>query len=122
MEQLNKKGAYGLGQEKNNQVAGNSQKSKIHSDEYLELKNMFFQQQKHIVDVIDFLMPPEFSLSYLAQRTGWSRAGLKAKIQRSYSFGKDYYKKDGLIYMTREVALAMIVVCPSKVKGVKCAS
>jgi hypothetical protein len=92
--------------------------------EALELKNMILAIKQELEEKIFILMPEEFSLSYLAQRTGWSRAGLARKLRRLYTEDVDFYMKNSHIVMTRKTALEMIATCPIKNirEIVKCAS
>ena len=92
--------------------------------EALELKNMILSFRQELDNKISLLMPDEFSLSFLAQRTGWSRAGLNGKLKRTYVEDVDFYLKNNRIFMTKKTALEMIVSCPlKKQEGAdKCAS
>lgn len=83
----------------------------------LELKNMILETRKEFNRKIDILMPAEFSLSFLSQRTGWSRNGLKRKLKAEYEEGVDFYLKNSKTTMTKKVALEMIAMCPVKEPG-----
>ena len=70
----------------------------------LETKNELNQ----IKSLLSLLLPKEFTIRDLMVRTGKSRQAIIQYLERNYEPEVDYYKKNGKIYVKREVAAEII--------------
>jgi hypothetical protein len=75
-----------------------------HSMELLEIKNLLLEQRA----LLDALFPNKISISFVVERTGLSRQGVRKKLIENYDIEDDFWKENGKIFMTKKVALQML--------------
>jgi len=70
----------------------------------LELKN----ELNEIKSMLVLFVPKEFTIREIMARTGKTRQAIIQYLERNYEPDVDYYKKNGKIYIRREVAAEII--------------
>ena len=70
----------------------------------LETKN----EINEIKSMLELLLPSEFTIRDLMVRTGKTRQAIIQYLERNFEPDVDYYKKNGKIYVTRDVAAKVI--------------
>jgi len=66
-----------------------------------------FKLRQDIIEIksmIQFLIPTEFSISYIAKQTGKSRQAIRAWLIRNCEPEVDFWEKDGKIIMPQHIA------------------
>ena len=74
------------------------------SNEYLELKGLLSQQMA----MLQLLMPKKASVSFLSESTGKSRQAIRQLLIHNYEPEKDFWNDGGKIYVSQEVATAIL--------------
>lgn len=63
---------------------------------------------KKYENIIDTLLPEEFPISYLVEKTGKTRQGIRANLYMNFDEEKDFHKKGHLIYVSRETTFQLL--------------
>lgn len=72
--------------------------------EYQELSNKLNQ----VLNLVELLVPPSFTLPYIAETTGANRETIYKYLTRNYIENMDFWKKDDKIFLSRDVGLELI--------------
>lgn len=75
--------------------------------EYCEIKTLLLEQREYL-EIIKFLIPENFEISYVANKTKLSRQAIRQRLINNYEPEVDFWKKGAKIYMSQKVALQII--------------
>jgi len=71
----------------------------------LETKNLLLEIKKEIQTLKDFIIPNEISLSALSEILCVKTETLRKYVNRNLLEGRDYFKKNGRIYIAKVSAM-----------------
>ena len=67
----------------------------------LETKNLLLEIKKEINDLKDWIIPNEISVTALAELVGERSETIRKYLYRNFLEGRDYFKKNGKIYIAK---------------------
>ncbi|WP_418186544.1 hypothetical protein [Aliarcobacter lanthieri] len=76
-------------------------------NEFYELKSLILEQRGKL-EKIELLIPEKFDISYITQKTGLTRQGIRKKLLVNYEYKVDFLYEGSKIYMSQKVALQML--------------
>ncbi len=72
--------------------------------EYFEIKKLLLEQKK----ILETLFPNKVSISFIKERTGLTRQGIRDKLINNFQPEVDFWKEGGKIYMSKNVAFQLL--------------
>ena len=72
--------------------------------EYFEIKKLLLEQKK----ILETLFPNKVSISFIKERTGLTRQGIRDKLINNFQPEVDFWKEGGRIYMSKNVAFQIL--------------
>ena len=72
--------------------------------EYFEIKKLLLEQKK----ILETLFPNKVSISFIKERTGLTRQGIRDKLINNFQPEVDFWKEGGRIYMSKNVAFQLL--------------
>jgi predicted DNA-binding protein YlxM (UPF0122 family) len=72
--------------------------------EYFEIKELLLEQKK----ILETLFPNKVSISFIKERTGLTRQGIRDKLINNFQPEVDFWKEGGKIYMSKNVAFQLL--------------
>ena len=72
--------------------------------EYFEIKKLLLEQKK----ILETLFPNKVSISFIKERTGLTRQGIRDKLINNFQPEVDFWKEGGKIYMSKNVAFQIL--------------
>ncbi|OCL89402.1 hypothetical protein [Arcobacter porcinus] len=75
--------------------------------EYFEIKNLLLETREKL-EKLELLIPEKFEISYVSQKTGLTRQGVRKKLYVNYEPEVDFWYEGGKIFLSQKVALQML--------------
>ena len=72
--------------------------------EYLEIKKLLLEQKA----ILETLFPNKVSISFIKERTGLTRQGIRQKLINNFEPEVDFWQEGGKIFMSKSVALQLL--------------
>ncbi len=72
--------------------------------EYFEIKKLLLEQKK----ILETLFPNKVSISFIKERTGLTRQGIRDKLINNFQPEVDFWQEGGKIFMSKSVALQLL--------------
>ena len=72
--------------------------------EYFEIKKLLLEQKK----ILETLFPNKVSISFIKERTGLTRQGIRQKLINNFEPEVDFWQEGGKIFMSKSVALQLL--------------
>ena len=72
--------------------------------EYFEIKKLLLEQKK----ILETLFPNKVSISFIKERTGLTRQGIRDKLINNFQPEVDFWKEGGKFYMSKNVAFQLL--------------
>ena len=72
--------------------------------EYFEIKKLLLEQKK----TLETLFPNKVSISFIKERTGLTRQGIRDKLINNFQPEVDFWQEGGKIFMSKSVALQLL--------------
>lgn len=72
--------------------------------EYIEIKSLLLQQKV----LLESLFPTKVSISFITERTGLSRQGIRQKLINNFEPEVDFWQEGGKIFMSKKVAFQLL--------------
>lgn len=72
--------------------------------EYIEIKSLLLQQKV----LLESLFPTKVSISFITERTGLSRQGIRQKLINNFEPEVDFWQEGGKIFMSKNVAFQLL--------------
>ena len=72
--------------------------------EYIEIKSLLLQQKV----LLESLFPTKVSISFIVERTGLSRQGIRQKLINNFEPEVDFWQEGGKIFMSKNVAFQLL--------------
>ena len=72
--------------------------------EYIEIKSILLQNKA----LLESLFPSKVSISFIAERTGLSRQGIRQKLINNFEPEVDFWQEGGKIFMSKNVAFQLL--------------
>lgn len=72
--------------------------------EYIEIKSLLLQQKA----LLESLFPTKVSISFIRERTGLTRQGIRQKLINNFKPEVDFWQEGGKIFMSKSVALQLL--------------
>ena len=72
--------------------------------EYFEIKKLLLEQKK----ILETLFPNKISISFIKERTGLTRQGIRDKLINNFQPEVDFWQEGGKIFMSKSVALQLL--------------
>ena len=76
----------------------------MNQTEYFEIKKLLLEQKV----MIETLFPNKVSISFIKERTGLTRQGIKKKLINNFEPEVDFWQEGGKIFMSKSVALQLL--------------
>lgn len=73
-------------------------------NELYEIKKLLLEQR----NILETLFPKKVALSFICERTGLTRQGVRNKLISNYEIDTDFWKEGGKIFISKEVAFQLI--------------
>lgn len=71
-----------------------------------EIKQMLLEQR----NLFNSLFPSKIAISFICEKTGMTRQGVRANLINNYEPETDFWKEGGKIYMSKKVALQLLSI------------
>lgn len=72
--------------------------------EFYEIKTLLLEQKA----ILQSLFPNKVSLSFIKERTGFTRQAIRQKLINNFEAEVDFWLEGGRIFMSRKVALQLL--------------
>ena len=72
--------------------------------EYSEIKSILLQNKA----LLESLFPTKVSISFIAERTGLTRQGIRQKLINNFEPEVDFWQEGGKIFMSKNVAFQLL--------------
>ena len=72
--------------------------------DYYEIKKLLLEQKV----MIETLFPNKVSISFIKERTGLTRQGIRQKLINNFEPEVDFWQEGGKIFMSKSVALQLL--------------
>ena len=72
--------------------------------EYFEIKKLLLKKKK----ILETLFPNKVSISFIKERTGLTRQGIRDKLINNFQPEVDFWQEGGKIFMSKSVALQLL--------------
>ena len=76
----------------------------MNQTEYFEIKKLLLEQKV----MIETLFPNKVSISFIKERTGLTRQGIRQKLINNFEPEVDFWQEGGRIFMSKRVALQLL--------------
>lgn len=76
----------------------------MNQTEYFEIKKLLLEQKV----MIETLFPNKVSISFIKERTGLTRQGIRQKLINNFEPEVDFWQEGGKILMSKSVALQLL--------------
>ncbi len=76
----------------------------MNQTEYFEIKKLLLEQKV----MIETLFPNKVSISFIKERTGLTRQGIRQKLINNFEPEVDFWQEGGKIFMSKSVALQLL--------------
>ena len=76
----------------------------MNQTEYFEIKKLLLEQKV----MIETLFPNKVSISFIKERTGLTRQGIRQKLINNFAPEVDFWQEGGKIFMSKSVALQLL--------------
>ena len=76
----------------------------MNQTEYFEIKTLLLEQKV----MIETLFPNKVSISFIKERTGLTRQGIRQKLINNFEPEVDFWQEGGKIFMSKSVALQLL--------------
>ena len=76
----------------------------MNQTEYFEIKELLLEQKV----MIETLFPNKVSISFIKERTGLTRQGIRQKLINNFEPEVDFWQEGGKIFMSKSVALQLL--------------
>ncbi len=72
--------------------------------DYYEIKKLLLEQKA----ILETLFPNKVSISFIKERTGLTRQGIRQKLINNFEPEVDFWQEGGKIFMSKNVALQLL--------------
>lgn len=72
--------------------------------EYCEIKKLLLEQKV----ILETLFPNKVSISFIKERTGLTRQGIRQKLINNFEPEVDFWQEGGKIFMSKNVAFQLL--------------
>ncbi len=72
--------------------------------DYYEIKKLLLEQKI----ILETLFPNKVSISFIKERTGLTRQGIRQKLINNFEPEVDFWQEGGKIFMSKNVALQLL--------------
>jgi hypothetical protein len=72
--------------------------------DYYEIKKLLLEQKA----ILETLFPNKVSISFIKERTGLTRQGIRQKLINNFEPEVDFWQEGGKIFMSKSVALQLL--------------
>ena len=72
--------------------------------DYYEIKKLLLEQKV----ILETLFPNKVSISFIKERTGLTRQGIRQKLINNFEPEVDFWQEGGKIFMSKSVALQLL--------------
>lgn len=72
--------------------------------DYYEIKKLLLEQKA----ILETLFPNKVSISFIKERTGLTRQGIRQKLINNFEPEVDFWQEGGKIFMSKSVALQVL--------------
>jgi hypothetical protein len=72
--------------------------------ELIDLKRLILEQRTMILAIF----PNEISISFICEKTGMTRQGVRKRLIENYEIEEDFWKRGGKIFMSKTTALQFL--------------
>ena len=72
--------------------------------DYSEIKKLLLEQKA----ILETLFPNKVSISFIKERTGLTRQGIRQKLINNFEPEVDFWQEGGKIFMSKSVALQLL--------------
>lgn len=72
--------------------------------DYYEIKKLLLEQKV----MLETLFPNKVSISFIKERTGLTRQGIRQKLINNFEPEVDFWQEGGKIFMSKSVALQLL--------------
>ena len=76
----------------------------MNQTEYFEIKKLLLEQKA----ILETLFPNKVSISFIKERTGLTRQGIRQKLINNFEPEVDFWQEGGKIFMSKSVALQLL--------------
>lgn len=76
----------------------------MNQTDYFEIKKLLLEQKA----MIETLFPNKVSISFIKERTGLTRQGIRQKLINNFEPEVDFWQEGGRIFMSKRVALQLL--------------
>ena len=76
----------------------------MNQTEYFEIKKLLLEQKV----MIETLFPNKVSISFIKERTGLTRQGIRQKLINNFEPEVDFWHEGGKIFMSKKVAFQLL--------------
>lgn len=76
----------------------------MNQTEYFEIKELLLEQKV----MIETIFPNKVSISFIKERTGLTRQGIRQKLINNFEPEVDFWQEGGKIFMSKSVALQLL--------------
>ena len=76
----------------------------MNQTEYFEINKLLLEQKV----MIETLFPNKVSISFIKERTGLTRQGIRQKLINNFEPEVDFWQEGGKIFMSKSVALQLL--------------
>ena len=78
----------------------------MNQTEYFEIKELLLEQKV----MIETIFPNKVSISFIKERTGLTRQGIRQKLINNFEPEVDFWQEGGKIFMSKSVALQLFTI------------
>ena len=76
----------------------------MNQTEYFEIKKLLLEQKA----ILETLFPNKVSISFIKERTGLTRQGIRQKLINNFEPEVDFWQEDGKTFMSKNVAFQLL--------------